>query len=136
MTQMALEAKSCLSTGSGKIMADDKTTIKELLDCIAEFEAQRDWQQFHSPKNLAMGIAVETGELLELFQWISTEESRKVVQDPAQMDRLREEMADIFCYLLNLAHVLNIDLSEAFYMKMQRNAQKYPPDKYRGKYKI
>jgi NTP pyrophosphatase (non-canonical NTP hydrolase) len=120
----------------GYIMADDKTTIKELIDCIAQFESERDWRQFHSPKNLSMGIAIETGELLELFQWITTHQSHQVVDDPEQMDRIREEMADIFCYLLNLAHVLNIDLSEAFFEKVKRNAQKYPADKYRGKYKL
>ena len=79
---------------------------------------------------------IETGELLEHFQWLSPEESRQVVADPEQMAKIREEAADIFCYLLNLAHVLNIDLSEAFYDKMERNAQKYPADKYRGKYKV
>ena len=117
-------------------MADEKTTIKELIDCVAEFEAERDWKQFHAPKNLAMGLAIETGELLEHFQWLTGDESRQVVNDDKQMDLIREELADIFCYLLNLAYEMQIDLSESFYEKMKKNALKYPKEKYRGKYKL
>jgi len=116
-------------------MADDKTTVKELIDCVAAFEVERDWQQFHSPKNLALGIAIETGELLEHFQWISEQQSRQVADDPRQMAEVREEMADVLCYLLNLAHVLGVDLSDAFFEKVKRNAQKYPVEKYKGRYK-
>ena len=116
-------------------MADDRTTVKALIDCVAAFGAERDWQQFHSPKNLAMGIAIETGELLEHFQWISEQQSRQVVDDPRQMAEVREEMADVLCYLLNLAHVLGVDLSDACFEKVKRNARKYPVDKYKGRYK-
>ena len=117
-------------------MADDKTTIKELIDCVAAFESERDWEKFHAPKNLAMGLAIETGELLEHFQWISEVESRAVADDPEQMRQVREEVADIFCYLLNLVWVMGIDLSDAFYEKMKVNEKKYPADQYRGKYKL
>lgn len=117
-------------------MSDAKTTIKELIEVVAEFEAERDWRQFHSPKNLAMGLAIETGELLEHFQWISEEESQAVADDPEQMQQVREEAADVLCYLLNLALVMGIDLSEAFFDKMKQNEIKYPADQYRGKYKL
>lgn len=117
-------------------MADAQSTIQELIDTVAAFEAERDWRKFHSPKNLAMGIAIETGELLEHFQWISEDESRQVVNDPEQMDQIRQEIADVFCYLLGLAQSLDLDLSDAFYDKMKRNAEKYPADQYRGRYKL
>ena len=117
-------------------MSDDTTTIQELIDVVAAFEEERQWRRFHSPKNLAMGLAIETGELLELFQWLSEAESQAVTGDAAEMQKVREEVADVFCYLLNLAHVMEIDLSEAFYEKMKVNARKYPADEYRGKYKL
>ena len=117
-------------------MADESVTIKQLKDAVEKFEKERDWRQFHSPKNLAMGIAIETGELLEHFQWISGEESFEVVRDAEQMEQVRQEMADVFSYLLNLALVMGVDLSDAFYEKMEINGAKYPADKYRGKYKV
>ncbi len=117
-------------------MPDNKTTLKELKEVIARFEAERDWKQFHAPKNLAMGLAIETAELLEHFQWISAEESRQVMHDETQMALVAEELADVLGYLLNLALEMEVDLSEAFYAKMKRNEQKYPADQYRGKYKL
>jgi len=117
-------------------MADASTTIKELIEAVVDFEAKRQWRQFHSPKNLAIGLAIETGELLEHFQWIRESQSLEVVKDAEQMQQVRGEIADVFCYLLNLAAVLGVDLSEAFADKMKRNEAKYPADKYRGKYKL
>ena len=117
-------------------MPDEKTTLKELKDVIARFEAERDWKQFHSPKNLAMGLAIETGELLEHFQWIDSDASRQVMCDAKQMGAVKEELADVLCYLLNLALEMDVDLSEAFFAKMKRNETKYPADQYRGKYKL
>ena len=117
-------------------MSDVERTIQELKDFMAAFVARRDWEQFHSPKNLAMGLAIETGELLEHFQWIGEEESRQVADDAEQMVQVQEEVADVLCYLLALANTMGIDLSEAFYQKMKRNDAKYPADKYRGKYKL
>jgi len=116
-------------------MADERTTLREMIECVARFEAERDWQAFHSPKNLAMGLSIETAELLEHFQWISEEESRGVARDAGERAAVADEMADVLGYLLNLAHVLKVDLSEAFYSKMRRNAEKYPAEAYRGKYK-
>jgi len=117
-------------------MADAKTTITELIDHMAEFVAKRDWQQFHSPKNLVMGLAVETAELMEHFLWLSNEQSCQVVNDSEQMTLIREELADVLSFLLALAKVLEVDLSDAFYDKMKKNDDKYPQDKYYGRYKI
>ena len=72
-------------------MPDDQTTLQELKDVIARFEAERNWRQFHSPKNLTMGLAIETGELLEHFQWIDSEESRQVVHDAEEMAQVQPE---------------------------------------------
>ncbi len=117
-------------------MSDAHTTLAQLKAIVADFEARRDWKQFHSPKNLAMGIAVETGELLEHFLWLDTEQSREVIHDPAVMADVRDEMADVFAYLLMLADALDIDLADAFCAKMERNEAKYPANQYHGRYKI
>ena len=117
-------------------MADDNTTIRELIDTVAAFSDERDWARFHSPKNLAMGVAIEAGELLEEFQWIDQQQSHDVVNDQEQLARVRDEIADVFCYLLNLAQVLKIDLSDAFYEKMKKNGEKYPAEKYRGRFRL
>jgi len=103
---------------------------------MSRFVAQRDWQRFHSPKNLAMGLAVEAAELMELFQWMDLKESHRIAQDPGQLKKIRDEMADVLSYLLCLADVANVDLSQAFHDKMKSNNEKYPAQKYRGKYKL
>jgi NTP pyrophosphatase (non-canonical NTP hydrolase) len=101
---------------------------------MQQFVHERDWEQFHSPKNLSMGLAIEAAELMEHFLWIDNEASRQVLQDPAQRVAIGEEMADVACYLLALANVMGLDLSDAIYDKLVKNAQKYPADKYRGKF--
>ena len=115
-------------------MSDQATTIAELRENVAAFVAERDWQQFHAPKNLAMSLAIEAAELMEHFQWISAEESRRLPEDPEKLGPIGEEMADVLCYLLALANELEIDLSAAFFDKMGKNAEKYPAAEYRGRY--
>jgi dCTP diphosphatase len=100
---------------------------------LRSFAAERDWDQFHSPKNLAMALAGEAGELLEIFQWLSESESHEVATNPDQRQSASEELADIFLYLLRLADKLDIDLDEAVADKLKQNAAKYPADKVRGK---
>ena len=117
-------------------MADAETTVGELIAEVRRFQKERDWKQYHSPKNLAMGLAIETGELLEHFQWVSEQASREVIGDEKAMAEIRDELADVLCYVLNLALELEVDLSEAFRAKMRKNAVKYPAEKYRGKYKL
>jgi dCTP diphosphatase len=104
--------------------------IKYLQDLLAEFAQERDWEQFHSPKNLSMALAAESGELLELFQWLSEAQSAQL--DKVQRQMVTEELADILLYLLRLADVLDVDLDEAAHQKLRINAEKYPVDLAKG----
>jgi NTP pyrophosphatase (non-canonical NTP hydrolase) len=97
---------------------------------IAEFARERDWDQFHSPKNLAMALIVEAAELVEHFQWLRQEESHKLPPDKRQ--EVEGELADILVYLVRIADRLDIDLLAAAYEKMCSNEAKYPADKVRG----
>lgn len=99
---------------------------------VAEFARERDWEQFHSPKNLAMALTNEVGELVEIFQWLTEEQSRGVGADPRTAEAVRDELADVQIYLSRLAHVLGVDMNEAVTRKIAKNAQKYPADKVRG----
>jgi dCTP diphosphatase len=108
----------------------DPHDLTGLRDALRQFAAERDWDQFHSPKNLAMALAVEAAELLERFQWLTEEDSRHPA--PAELARVREEMADVLNYLVRLADKLDVDLIAAARDKVATNAQKYPVDKARG----
>ncbi len=100
--------------------------IKAVQQALREFARARDWDQFHSPKNLAAALAVEAAELLEPFQWMKEEESRRLAEQPADYALVREEIADVLIYLLRLADQLDIDLESAVVEKMRRNEEKYP----------
>ena len=115
-------------------VADVDTKIDELKALVRRFAEERAWQPFHSPKNLAMGLAVETAELLEHFLWVDCAASRDVTRDPAKRQAVAEELADVACHLFNLCNALDIDLSDALRDKMVKNALKYPVEKYRGRY--
>ena len=104
--------------------------LHELRDALRVFAAERDWDQFHSPRNLATALAVEAAELLEPFQWLGESESREL--PPAARAAVEEEMADVLLYLVRLADRLDVDLVEAARTKMVRNAGKYPVEKSRG----
>ena len=104
--------------------------INELQARLLEFAKQRDWEQFHSPKNLSMALNVEAAELLEHFQWLTEEQSKNLPQD--KLEEVSHEMADIFIYLLRLSERLKVDLPAAVDKKIQINAQKYPADKVKG----
>lgn len=112
-------------------MPDKTTTVAELRDALRRFVDERDWQQFHTPKNLAMSIAIETAELMEHFQWLSPAAARDLSE--ADLQNVREELADIFCYALSFANAMGIDVSDAVREKMIKNAVKYPVDRVRGK---
>jgi dCTP diphosphatase len=106
--------------------------VAPLQRAVARFAQERDWDQFHSPKNLAMALTGEVGELVELFQWLSEEASRSVGRDPATARQVRDELADVLLYLVRLAAVLEVDLDEAVRTKLSANALKYPVDRARG----
>ena len=107
--------------------------LVDLRNELRRFAADRDWDQFHSPKNLAMALSVEAGELLEHFQWISDAES--AVLTPEARVKIREELADVLLYLVRLADKLNVELTTAAADKMRINAIKYPVAKSRGSHK-
>ena len=103
-----------------------------LNEAVAQFAREREWDQFHSPKNLAMALTNEVGELIEIFQWLTEDQSRKVGNDPKTAQAVRDELADVQIYLSRLAFVLGVDMNEAVTNKLVKNAQKYPADKVRG----
>ena len=104
--------------------------LTDLRERLRRFAAERDWQQFHAPKNLAIALSVEAAELLEHFQWLSEEASRRL--SPAELAKVREELADVLLYLVRLADELGIDLASAARDKIAHNAAKYPVAKARG----
>ena len=106
--------------------------ISRWQDFLRRFAAERDWDKFHTPKNLAMALAGEAGELLEIFQWLTEEESKTIMDDPKQAEKLRHELADILIYLLRLADKLEVALEPTIAEKMSHNAAKYPVEKSRG----
>ena len=94
---------------------------------LRTFAEERDWTQFHTPKNLATALSVEASELLEIFQWLTPEESQQVMRSP-NADAVQDEVADVMIYLLRLIDVLGIDLEEVVAAKIERNAARFPSD--------
>ena len=132
---LALSARHSLRRwGFG--VADGDTTLTDLKALVRQFVEERAWQPFHSPKNLAMGIAVEAAELMECFLWLDLPASHEAAKKEPLREAIADEMADVFCYLLNLSNVIGIDLSEALRGKLVKNAIKYPAEKYHGKFQL
>jgi len=104
--------------------------LDDLVRRLHAFARERDWEQFHSPKNLAMALSVEAAELLEHFQWLTEEQSKQLPEDKRR--EVAFEMADIFIYLLRLCEPLEVDLLSVVEEKIRLNAEKYPADKVRG----
>ncbi len=105
-------------------------SLDELRGALRRFAAERDWDQFHCPKNLAIALSVEAAELLEHFQWMPEADSARL--SPEQHAKVREELADVLLYLVRLADRLEVDLLAAAGEKIDLNARKYPVDKARG----
>ena len=104
--------------------------VKELQTEIRRFVDERDWEQFHSPKNLAMAMSVEASEVVEIFQWLTEAESAAL--PPEKLAHLKDELADVYVYLLRLASKYDVDLVAAAHAKMKKNALKYPVSKAKG----
>ena len=100
--------------------------IEQLTTAIREFARERDWERFHTPKNLAMALSVEVAELVELFQWLTPEESTALVETTEGRAAIEDEIADITIYLLRLTDVLRVDVYESIKSKMQRNEERFP----------
>jgi NTP pyrophosphatase (non-canonical NTP hydrolase) len=107
-------------------------TLEELAAELRHFAAERDWERFHTPKNLAVSLAVEVGELLEHVQWGSDEEIAVALRTSEGRAALSEELADVFIYLVRLADVVGVDLLDAAWAKVAANAERYPADEVRG----
>ncbi len=106
--------------------------LKQLQSDLAAFAIERDWDQFHTPKNLVMALSGEVGELTELFQWLTAEQSERAVLTDEAVKAVEEEMADVLLYLLRLGDRLQIDVAAAAQAKIKLNAEKYPVDKSKG----
>ncbi|QDT12410.1 nucleotide pyrophosphohydrolase [Stieleria marina] len=115
-----------LPSVSADSSSDDATRVQELKDLVRQFVDERNWQTFHNPKNLAMSLAIETGELLEHFQWLTLDEANAVKDDAAKKHAAGEELADCLAYVIAIANSMEIDLSQTLRAKMIRNAEKYP----------
>jgi NTP pyrophosphatase (non-canonical NTP hydrolase) len=105
-------------------------SLERLRRRLAGFAAERDWDQFHSPKNLAMALIAEAAELVEHFQWLTEEQSRSL--PPAKLAEVEQELADILIYLIRAADKLGVDLIDAAYAKVALNEARYPAEKVRG----
>jgi dCTP diphosphatase len=112
------------------VRGETSDRLDVLRERLRAFVRERDWEQFHSPKNLAMAMIVEAAELVEHFQWMTEQQSKDI--DPAKREQVAQELADTFIYLLRMADVLSLDLIAAAHAKMDLNAQKYPAEKVRG----
>lgn len=113
--------------------ADETTTVAEIKTRVLEFARERDWEQFHAPKNLSMALAAEAGELMEHFLWASSEESRETARDPVKRAKIEEELSDVVIYAIEFANMTGIDLAAAIERKMAANAAKYPVEKAKGR---
>lgn len=107
-------------------------SLEQLQAQLAAFARERDWGQFHTPKNLVLALVGEVGELAEIFQWLSPESAERAMDDPETAERIRHELADVFAYLLRLSSVLNVNLASALEEKIEHNAAKYPVHLSRG----
>ncbi len=117
------------------VLPDDKdTTVDALRREMAAFIHERDWEQFHDPKNLSMAIATEAAELMEHFRWAKNDESHDIARDPATKTAVAEELADILAFALSFANAADIDITTTLRAKMTKNARKYPADEFKGRY--
>jgi dCTP diphosphatase len=114
-------------------LTDSTTSLAEIKTRVLAFARERDWEQFHAPKNLSMALAAEAGELMEHFLWATPEASRTLVQDAAMRRKIEEELADVVIYALEFANMTGIDVAAAIESKMAANAAKYPVEKAKGR---
>jgi len=114
-------------------LTDTQTTVAELKARVLSFARDREWEQFHAPKNLSMALAAEAGELMEHFLWATSEASRDIVRSSAKRGKIEEELADVVIYALEFANVAGFDMAAAIERKMAANASKYPIEKSKGR---
>ncbi len=112
---------------------DTDTTLADLRQRVAEFVAARDWEQFHTPRNLSSAIAIEVAELMEHFQWLTDEQAALAMQDEAKRAAVADELADVLIYTLSLANALDVDVSAAVLGKLERNERRFPVEEWKGR---
>lgn len=112
---------------------DSATTIEDIKKHVLAFAREREWEQFHSPKNLSMALAAEAGELMEHFLWATPEQSRGIANDAAKRGKIADELADVVIYAVEFANATGLDLAAAIEAKMIANGKKYPVEKARGR---
>lgn len=112
---------------------DSQICIQDLKTKIKQFADERDWEQFHTPKNLSMAIAAEAAELMEHFLWKDSQESSDILKNSLKRQEVEEELADILIFALEFANIANFDVSTIIKAKMLKNAQKYPVEKAKGR---
>ena len=111
---------------------DNERKIHELKELIRKFCEERDWDQFHNAKDLAIALSIEASELLEIFRWKSPEEVKELFEDENKREDISDEMADVLYFLIRMAQMYDIDLTDALEKKMEKNNNKYPIDKFKG----
>jgi dCTP diphosphatase len=112
---------------------DSTTTVEEIKARVLAFARERDWEQFHAPKNLSMALAAEAGELMEHFLWATPEASRTIAENGPKRAKIEEELADVIIYALEFANMTGIDVAAVIEKKMAANAAKYPVEKAKGR---
>ena len=114
---------------------DTDTTLGALRHAVASFVNDREWQPFHTPKNLAMSIAIEAAELMEHFQWLTGSEAQDAMEDAAERAAVADELADVLIYCLSLSNALDLDVTSAVLEKLETNQHRYPADAFRGRFR-
>lgn len=114
------------------IILDNKINIEQLKELVKKFCDDRDWEQFHNPKDLAIGLSTESNELLSLFRFKDTNDMEEILSNPQKKEDIEDETADIFFFLLRFAQMYNIDLSKALEKKVEKNNKKYSIEKFKG----
>lgn len=114
-------------------MSNTETTLAQLRRRVADFVAARAWEVYHTPKNLSMAIAIEAAELMEHLLWLSPEQAVTAMEDPRRRAAVIDELADVLIYALSLSNTLGVDVSEAVQVKLARNEERFPPEKWRGR---
>ncbi|MCK4581278.1 MAG: nucleotide pyrophosphohydrolase [Dehalococcoidia bacterium] len=117
------------------VTSDRETSINDLRQLVQDFVDERKWGKYHNAKDIAISIAIEAAELLELFQWVREKEIGSMLKDAENSERLEEELADIMILCLNLANVIGIDAAEAVVKKVEKNRVKYPVELVKGSYR-
>lgn len=117
------------------VQKDEYVDFDSLKEKVGRFVRDRDWDKYHNPKDIAISIAVEAGELLEIFQWMQAEEVARIKENAQTMDKIRGELADVMNHCISMANRLDLDIPSLVIEKLKKAEKKYPVDKYRGEWK-